>query len=131
MTNDMKQGRTFKQGEIIFAEGDPPGSLYIIEAGMVEISRGSGEEKVVLAERSANDVLGEMALVDNQPRSATAKALTDVQVIEIGEEQFSRYIRELNPLIYHVFRSLVTTIRHMNETQALVANILTLRGRSS
>lgn len=131
MTQEFMSPRFVREGEIIFKEGDPPGALYIVEAGIVEIARGEGGEKVVLAERKAGDVFGEMALVDYQPRSATATALTDVHLHEMSEAVFSAYIKELNPLIHHVFKSLVSSIREMNETQTLIAHILHLRGRSS
>lgn len=128
---DMKDAVSFKQGEVIFHEGDPPGALFIIEAGIVEISRGKGEDRMVVTERRSGDVFGEMALVDNMPRSATATALTDVHAYMVGEEVFSKYINELNPVIFRVFKSLVGTIREMNETQTLLAHILNLRGRIS
>jgi CRP-like cAMP-binding protein len=131
MIKEFTSTRFVREGDIVFREGDPPGALYIVEAGIVEISRGEGGEKVVLAERKAGDVFGEMALVDYQPRSATARAVTDVHLHEVSEAVFSAYIKELNPLIHHVFKSLVTSIREMNETQTLIANILHLRGRSS
>lgn len=131
MAVDMRDMTSFKQGEVIFREGDPPGALYIIEAGIVEISRGTGEDRMVVTERRGGDVFGEMALVDNQPRSATATALTDVHAYVISEEVFSSYINQLNPIIYKVFRSLVATIRDVNETQTLLAHILNLRGRIS
>lgn len=131
MTMDVRDVVSFKQGQVIFHEGDPPGALYIIEAGIVEISRGQGEDRMVVTERRSGDVFGEMALVDNQPRSATATALTDVHAYTVSEEVFSAYINELNPIIYRVFKSLVGTIREMNETQTLLAHILNLRGRLS
>lgn len=131
MAIEMKDAVNFRQGEAIFHEGDPPGALYIIEAGIVEISRGQGDDRMVVTERRSGDVFGEMALVDNQPRSATATALTDVHAFVISEEVFSAYINQLNPIIYQVFRSLVSTIRDMNETHTLLAHILNLRGRIS
>lgn len=123
--------REFKDGEIIFTEGDPPGAVYIVITGEVEISRGVGDARVVLAKRGWEEVFGEMALVDNNPRSATATALGEVRVYEISEAMFHSYLSELNPLILNVFSSLVTTIRELNETQVLLANILALRSRSS
>lgn len=123
--------REFKDGEVIFEEGAPPGAVYIVISGEVEISRGVGDDKIVLAKRGWEEVFGEMALVDNAPRSATATALGDVKLYEISEAAFHDYLSDLNPLILNVFSSLVTTIRELNETQVLLANILSLRSRSS
>ena len=123
--------REFKDGEIIFTEGDPPGAVYIVISGEVEIFRGPVEQKVVLAKRGWEEVFGEMALVDNHPRSASAMAVGDVKLYEISESMFHDYLGELHPLILNVFSSLVGTIRELNETQMLLANVLSLRSRSS
>jgi len=103
--NPITTTQTFRANEIIFSEGDPPGALYIIQSGKVAISTGGAEVRTHLAERKEGDVFGEMALVDNQPRSATATAVTDVVVEVMNEEVFSRYINELNPMIHKVFTS--------------------------
>ena len=130
--DEMSAPKHFHPGEVIFCEGDPPGAVYIIESGVVEISTGAGDEgRIVLAQRKEQEVFGEMALVDNQPRSATATAVGDVYAHVISEELFESYLSELNPLIFHIFSSLVTTIREMNETQSLIANIIKLRSGTS
>ena len=134
MADEMKDTmpiREFKDGEVIFKEGDPPGAVYIVISGEVEIYRTVNDNRVVLAKRSWEEVFGEMALVDNNPRSASAQAIGDVKVYEISETLFHDYLSQLHPLILNVFSSLVTTIRELNETQVLLANVLTLRGRSS
>ncbi|MCI5050651.1 MAG: cyclic nucleotide-binding domain-containing protein [Rickettsiales bacterium] len=125
---EMSVPKHFHAGEVIFKEGDPPGALYIIESGIVEISTMADDARIVLAQRKEKEVFGEMALVDSQPRSATATAVGDVYAHVISEELFESYLNELNPLLFHIFSSLVTSIREMNETQALIANIIKLRG---
>lgn len=127
---DIARAKRFKAGEVIFKEGDPPGALYMIEKGVVEISKGEGDAQIALAERKENEVFGEMALVDHQPRSATATAKTDVETVMIFEEELNDYLGNLHPAVFHVFLSLVSTIREMNETQALLANVLKLRERA-
>ncbi len=65
----------FRDGEVIFREGDPGDKMYVVLEGRVMISKsipGAGEEALAFLERG--DYFGEMALIDQQPRSATAKA---------------------------------------------------------
>ena len=79
----------FPAGYTLFHEGDPDGSMYIIKHGMVKISRknvaGVDAEVAVLSD---NDFLGEMALVLNEPRNATATAITDCEVFELKKADF-------------------------------------------
>src|SRR5258707_15777152 len=76
--------RSAKAGEIIFKEGDEADQLFVIKSGQIEIQLGNR----TLAELSANSIFGEMALIDDAPRSATAVAKTDVELVPISEKQF-------------------------------------------
>jgi CRP-like cAMP-binding protein len=67
----MANNVTFKAGEIIFQEGTEAEAFYVIRSGKVRISRGSA----VLDDIGSNAFFGEMSLIDNCPRSATATAL--------------------------------------------------------
>jgi CRP/FNR family cyclic AMP-dependent transcriptional regulator len=76
--------RSAKAGEIIFKEGDEAHQLFAIKSGEVAIQLGNR----TLAELPANSIFGEMALIDDAPRSATAVAKTDVELVAISERQF-------------------------------------------
>src|SRR4029079_11625585 len=67
-------------GSVVFKEGDVGGELYIIESGQGELIPRSG---VALAMLGAGDFLGEMALLDKQPHSATALARTNTRLLRI------------------------------------------------
>ncbi len=69
-----------KPGETIFKEGETAKELYVIQSGQVEIQLGNR----LLATLEANDIFGEMALLDSAPRSATAIAKTDVALVPIS-----------------------------------------------
>ena len=65
--------RSFTTGQEIFKEGDPGDGVYVVKEGVVQISAlVGGAERVVLARFLPGDFFGEMSLIDNQPRSATA-----------------------------------------------------------
>ena len=67
----------FRAGSTIFAENDPPTSAYLIESGEVEVSTLQRGEQTILGLLGHGMLLGEMAVLDNSPRSASAKALSD------------------------------------------------------
>ena len=67
--------RTYREGEVVFVEGDIGRALFILESGKVELTRpGPGAEPVKLYELKPGDFFGEMALLESLPRSATAVA---------------------------------------------------------
>ncbi len=85
----------YKAGDIIFAEGDPATNFYVIEVGEVEVIKG---ETNVLATIGPGDFFGEMALLNDNPRNATVKAKTDVEVVVMGKHVFEQISESLKPL---------------------------------
>lgn len=82
LLSTMSKERKLEPGEVIFREGDPGDNLYLVLAGEVIVTKqfaGIGEEALAFLERG--DIFGEMALIDDQPRSAGAKASDDGAVV--------------------------------------------------
>lgn len=77
------QNRTLAPGEVLFSEGDPADSAYVIAAGEVEIVKALGARETLLSLRGAGDVIGEIGLLLEAPRSATVRARTDVELLTI------------------------------------------------
>jgi CRP/FNR family cyclic AMP-dependent transcriptional regulator len=102
---------TFKAGEIIFKEGDPGHEMYVIRSGRVEVRRGNR----VLGTLGEKSIVGEMALIDDAPRSATAVAVTDVSLVPIGEKQFLFLVSETPFFALNVMRTLARRLRASNE----------------
>ncbi len=72
------QKRQYYEGEIVFEEGRAGQSVFVIRSGQVElVRRASGEKAKVLARLGSGQIFGEMALVDRQPRTATARIAED------------------------------------------------------
>src|ERR1051325_3489353 len=69
------------KGDILFREGDASDAMYVIKAGRIAITKSKGSGEIVLAEKKAGEMLGEMAFFDDKPRSAGAKAILDTEVI--------------------------------------------------
>lgn len=97
--------RLYKQGSTIIRQGDPGDSLFIVESGEVEIIDERNNSKKI-ATLHADDVLGEMALVTGEPRSATAIAAIDTTVWLILKEHFDRLMR-ISPKICDAVKTLV------------------------
>lgn len=75
--------RTILLGQAFFHEGDPAESLFILESGEAEVLKKCEPDLRRLSYLNPGDCLGEMAIVDNQPRSATVMAISDCQALEI------------------------------------------------
>ena len=84
LTGNNVETRLVKAGDLIFREGDEAHELFVIKSGQVRIQLGNR----TLTELRADDIFGEMALIDNEPRSATAVAITDVELVPVTEKQF-------------------------------------------
>lgn len=106
-------------GELIFREGEAGEAAYAIQTGRVEILVGRNRGEVKVAELSAGDVLGELALLDGSPRSASARALTDVTLFRIDQGEFEFLRRNLRPAAYKIIRSIsVALCERLRETNA-------------
>lgn len=86
-----------KQGEIVFCEGQSGASMYEIVSGKIGLYKKYDTEKQVeINKLEAGANFGEMAIIDEDKRSATAVALEDTKLNEISAEEFDTYIKE-NP----------------------------------
>ncbi len=79
----MSGVKKLSKGDILFREGDPSDAMYVIKAGRIAITKSKGSGEIVLAEKKAGEMLGEMAFFDDKPRSAGAKAMLDAEVIAL------------------------------------------------
>jgi CRP-like cAMP-binding protein len=95
--------RTFPAGSVIIHEGEEGNSMFIMAAGEVEITKRLGivlddeapRERIIIRLKAEEGVcFGEMALLENEPRSATVTALTNCSLMEMGQENFLRLVRE-------------------------------------
>ena len=112
LTGNNIETKFIKAGSIIFREGDEAHELFVIKSGQVRIQLGNR----TLAELSANDVFGEMALIDNEPRSATALAVTDVELVAVSEKQFLFLVGQTPYFALKVMRVLAQRLRATNKT---------------
>jgi CRP-like cAMP-binding protein len=80
--------RTFQAGEMIFSEFEPGDTFYLIQSGRVELVKIIGDVEKTLDILQPSEMFGEMAILENSPRSATAIALDVVKVLEFNRRNF-------------------------------------------
>ena len=87
---------SLEAGEILFEQGSPGDKAYAIREGQLEILTEASGREVLLAVRGPGDVIGEMSLLEQEPRMATVRARTDTTLIVITQLQFNQ-IMEVSP----------------------------------
>jgi CRP-like cAMP-binding protein len=106
--------KDFPAGTVIFKEGDAGDFMYVVKEGSVTLSL----RDKVLETVETGGVFGEMALIDNEARSATAVAKTDCQLVPIDGKKFRFLIQQTPFFAQHVIRVLAQRLRNMNKQLA-------------
>jgi CRP-like cAMP-binding protein len=101
----------FAKGDTIFREGERGDEFFVVVRGQVEIRSGDRHFETV----GADGIFGEMALIDDSPRSATVVALTDVTVAPIKENQFLFLVKNMPFFALRVMRVLANRLRRQNK----------------
>ena len=109
------QREIYYAGSRIFKEGDPGNAAYLIESGKIEISRNDNGNAVVLGTLGPKEIFGEMALVDDAPRMATAKALEDTVCYIVLRRVFDEKLAKSDPFIVALLRLFARNLRKMNK----------------
>lgn len=107
-----------RSGEPLFHEHDAGRSAFLIESGSVRIVVGSGDDEMVLADLGPGDLVGEMAMIDDAPRTATALALVDTVLLVIDRDHLAERIAQTDPVVRALlggqlkrYRSMLATMR--------------------
>jgi CRP-like cAMP-binding protein len=90
---------SLRAGDALFREGDPPTTAFLLESGEIEVTMLRAGERVTLSRLGPGDLLGEMAVIDESPRTATALALTDCLLFPIDRAQIGERLATTDPII--------------------------------
>lgn len=101
---------TLKPGETLFKKDDAAHYMYAVLSGNLRI----GDGNIIYEEVSAGGIVGEMALVDHAPRSATVTATTDCTLAEIDEKRFLFLVQQTPMFALNLLRLLSHRLRQMN-----------------
>ena len=112
---DLTEFRTqFPAGDFLFREGEVGNCAYIIETGVVEISIQKNGRKLVIANLGEGDLLGEMAIIDNMPRTATAQAIEYTQVVAIPLAYVHQKVDYSDPTVKFFLRIVLERYRDVH-----------------
>jgi CRP/FNR family cyclic AMP-dependent transcriptional regulator len=112
--------RTYPAGTVLLTEGSTGLGLFILTAGRVRVFRGEPKGGLTLAMIGAGDILGEMALLDDQPRSASAITVTETDCLLISRESFQEVLREDSEIFETLVPALVARLRELQQRIAEV-----------
>lgn len=105
--------RTVGKDEVLFQKGDEGNSLFIIKNGWVKVvTKDAQGGDVVLNEVGAGEIIGEMALLDNEPRSAGVIALEETIVLELKRDDFMEILKQQPDLALSVIRNFSSRMRY-------------------
>jgi len=107
LTGNDVETRRVRAGGIIFREGERADELFVIKSGYVRIQIGNR----TMADLTTDNIFGEMALIDSEPRSATAVAITDVELVPVSEKQFLFLVSQAPYFALKVMRTLAQRLR--------------------
>ena len=105
---------SFSAGDLIFSQGDLGTDMYIIQEGEVDIIKHIGSEAHLLSHLEKGDFFGEMALMENTPRTADALAKTDVKVVAINGSRFDEMLRKNPEIAVRIIRKYSKRLRDAN-----------------
>jgi len=121
--------RFFRQGETIFHEGDPGQALYVVARGRIRIyiQNEEGQETSVILYGPAA-LFGELAVIDERPRSANASAMEDTILYTLDRAHFREHLKQLPQLALNFMQTLADRVRY-NTTQMESLTLLDLPRR--
>ena len=102
---------THPMGDIIFSDGEIGNEMFIIQSGSVEILKQIGGETRVLATLEKGDFFGEMSVLEDLPRIASARAKTDVELVRINGATFDTMIKSNTEIAVRMMRKLSRRLR--------------------
>lgn len=116
-----KYGRTFPKGTIIFNENDPGADMYIIQTGKVKISKKVRDVEKTLVILGKGDFFGEMSILNNKPRSATAEVIEDSKLLVIDGKTFEVMVRSNTEIAVRIIKNLSSRLQ---EADNQIENLL-------
>ena len=112
---EIAEEQLFLDQALLCREGEPGHTLFIIASGVVDVLKKTGKSETVLASRSTGDFVGEMAILESAPRSATLRARGGVRTLVIDGAAFHGILLDRPQVAVSVLRRMSTKVRELNE----------------
>jgi CRP-like cAMP-binding protein len=110
----------YKVNEVIFEEGFPADGVYLICSGKVKIIKKRNDREIELARLGEGAIFGEMAFIDERPRSATVVAIEDTWCYKHNKDVFLGKIKALDPVLSKLFHDLVEVVREKSKAKVII-----------
>ena len=111
--NNSKDAVSVDAGEVIFKEGDPGDVMYAVLSGRLDVIH----KDAVIYSVGEGDIIGEMAIVDKSPRSATLVAAEPSSVVKVDEKRFLFLVQEHPTFAMQVMRIMADRLRQANDRE--------------
>jgi CRP-like cAMP-binding protein len=111
-------GKKFKEGEVIFRQGDSGDCMYVIQTGEVEALAESDGHEMKLRTMGPNEFFGEMALFEKEVRTATIRATKPTHVLTVDKKNFLGGIHEDPSLAFRIVQTMSHRIRDLTDRLA-------------
>lgn len=125
MANEQNLGKyeiVADTGKVIFREGDSGSHMYIIRSGRIKISKKIDQKEVVLTILQKGDFFGEMALVSNSLRAATATAVTTANLLALNRLNFISMVQKNGNIALNIIEKLCHRLQNTNQQLKLIAS---------
>jgi CRP-like cAMP-binding protein len=100
-----------KKGQLLFREGENAGAMYLIRQGTIRVFKKKGDADIEIESIRAGQIIGELAFLDGNPRSASGEALSDCELVEISGPAFQQVLDKIPEWLKILLRTLVTRLR--------------------
>jgi CRP-like cAMP-binding protein len=107
-------GKRWADGEVIVRQGEVGNSMYVVQAGEVEVLRETEDGEVHLADLGAGDFFGEMSIFEREVRSATVRARGEANVLTVDKRTLLKRIKEDPFLAVSILQTMSNRIREIN-----------------
>ena len=113
--------RSLASGDVLFREGEVGDFAYQVVKGKIEVCKFNGDEYVTLSILEKGALFGEMALIDKQPRSAMARAVSESTVKEMDKDALLGYLKNSPQTAFNMMQQLASYARNANEKLSIDA----------
>ncbi len=113
--SDFIHAKTVRSGEVVFAEQDLGDEMYLVRSGQVSVLQDVGGEQTRVVVVAKGGHFGEMATIDDRPRSATAVADEDSSLLVLHKNDFRSAVQDYPDIAFEVFREFTRRLRQSDQ----------------
>lgn len=117
----LSEEAPIRAGEVLVEEGTPPGPIWVILEGTFEVTKHADTQDIVLSVRKSGELVGEMAVVEQVPRTATVRAIEDGRVLRISQDAFFSVLAKSPQAVKALLHQVASRLRNIE--RLLVQNM--------